>query len=219
MKLILKEEVDNLGLPGDVVDVADGYGRNFLIPRGLAMLASRGAMKDAEAITRSRKAREAKTVGAAEAYRDALQARTLRVPVRVDEHGRLYGSVSSADVQRVLKERGHEVERRRIDLRHPIKDLGSHEVPIRIHPQVTATITLEVVDVEGKVRAGAAEEPERTIEEQALDAAAAADAAAEEATAPSDDAATPRGDEVAAGGAGASGAEVTAEGRDAHPEE
>ena len=207
MKLILKEEVDNLGLPGDVVDVADGYGRNFLIPRGLAMLASRGAMKDAESMTRSRKARESKTVGAAEAYRDALQARTLRVPVRVDEHGRLYGSVSSADVQRVLKERGHEVERRRIDLRHPIKDLGEHEVPIRIHPQVTATITLEVVDVEGKVRAGAAEVSERTIEEQALEAAEAADAASDE-----------QGTTGAAEG-DAGGAEVAAEGRDAHPKE
>ena len=188
MKLILKAEVDNLGLPGDVVDVADGYGRNFLLPRGLALPFSRGAMKDAEAITRARKVHESKTLGAAETFREVLEQRAYRVPVRVDESGRLYGSVTSADLQRVLKERGHDIERRRIDLKHAIKALGTYEVGVRVHPQVTATVTVEVVDVEGKVVPGAARaaSDDATLEERALaaaedvEAAAAAEASAAE---------------------------------------
>ena len=174
MKLILKSEVDNVGLPGDVVEVADGYGRNYLIPRGMAILATRGAMKEAEALTRSRKAREAKTIGGAQAVKETLEARTLRIPVRVDDRGSLYGSVSAADIQRVLKERGHDLERRRIELRGTIKEIGSYEVPVRVHPQVTATVTVEVVDEEGKVGvAPAAPEVDETeIAEAAADAAA-----------------------------------------------
>lgn len=154
MKIILKGEVDNLGLAGDIVDVADGYGRNYLIPRGLAIIATPGAMKQAEALTRSRKVAESKTLGTAEAARDTLESRTLRIPVRVDERGNLYGSVNAGDVQRVLKERGHDIERKRIDLRGSIKVIGEYEVPVRVHPQVTATVTVEVVDEEGKVTLG-----------------------------------------------------------------
>ncbi len=176
MKVILKSEVDNLGLPGDVVDVAAGYGRNFLIPRGMAILATRGAMKEAEALTRSRKAAEAKTIGSAEAARDALEARTLRIAARVDERGALYGSVSAGDVQRVLKERGHDVPRKRIELKGTIKEIGSYEIPVRVHPQVVATVVVEVVDVEGKVGVDvvpddAADEAAETLVEQAIEAA------------------------------------------------
>jgi large subunit ribosomal protein L9 len=156
MKIILKGEVDNLGLAGDVVDVADGYGRNYLIPRGLAILATKGAMKEAEALTRSRKVAESKTLGDAEAARETLESRTLRIPARVDERGNLYGSVSAVDVQRVLKERGHDLERKRIDLKGTIKAIGEYEVPVRVHPQVTATVVVEVVDEEGKVVIGQA---------------------------------------------------------------
>jgi large subunit ribosomal protein L9 len=151
MKVILKSEVDNLGLAGDVVEVADGYARNYLLPRGLAIKATQGAMKEAEALTRSRKAVEAKTLGAAEAAKDALEARTLRIPARVDERGSLYGSVSSLDVARVLKERGHDIPRKRIDLKGTIKQIGTYEIPVQVHPQVSATVTLDVVDEEGKV--------------------------------------------------------------------
>jgi large subunit ribosomal protein L9 len=214
MKVILKREVDNLGLPGDVVDVADGYGRNFLIPRGMAILATKGAMKEAEALTRSRKAVEAKTLGSAEAARDALEARTLTIPARVDERGSLYGSVSVVDVHRVLRERGHEVERKRIELKGTLKELGTYEVPVRVHPQVVATVSVEIVDVEGKVGVGGAvlgaEAPDEaeSIVEQALEAAEEfeaqqaaeeADAAAAEATqdeSPADDGATDTEDAV-----------------------
>ena len=151
MKVILTNEVDNLGLPGDVVDVADGYGRNFLLPRGLAMRATPGAMKQADALTRSRKAREAKTLDSADASKTALEARTLRIPVRVDERGGLYGSVTATDVQRVLKERGHEIPRKRIELKGSIKEIGTYEVPVHVHPQVAATVIVEVVDQEGRL--------------------------------------------------------------------
>src|SRR5690625_808071 len=124
MKIILKDEVDNLGLPGDVVDVADGYGRNFLIPRGKAILATSGAVTEAEALTRSRKAREAETLTEAQSSKDVLEARSLRVAARVDERGSLYGSVSALDIQRVLKDRGHDIERKRIELRGTIKEIG-----------------------------------------------------------------------------------------------
>ncbi|MEX0869304.1 MAG: 50S ribosomal protein L9 [Nitriliruptoraceae bacterium] len=186
MKVILKREVDNLGLPGDVVDVADGYGRNYLIPRGMAILATRGAMKDAEAITRSRKAAEAKTLGTAEAMREVLEERALRITARVDERGALYGSVSSVDIERVLRERGHDIPRKRIELKGTIKEIGTYEIPVRVHPQVAASVTVEVVDVEGKVGVAGAvvdEEPpplvganEDALVEQALEAAEAYEA-------------------------------------------
>ena len=160
MKVILKQEVDNLGLAGDVVDVADGYGRNYLLPRGMAMLASRGAMKQAEALTRSRKAVEAQTMDQATEYRTVLEDRTLRIPARVDERGHLYGSVTANDVHRILKERGHEIERKRIDLKGSIKEIGTYEIPVQVHPQVMATVTIDVVDEEGVVIAGQIAEPE-----------------------------------------------------------
>lgn len=151
MKLILKSEVDNLGLPGDIVEVADGYGRNFLLPRGLAMPATAGALKEAEALTRARRAKEAKTLDGAKASKDALESRVLRIPARVDERGGLYGSVTANDVQRVLKERGHDIPRKRIELKGSIKEIGTYEVPVQVHPQVTATVTVEVVDQEGRL--------------------------------------------------------------------
>lgn len=151
MKLILKREVDNLGLAGDVVDVADGYGRNYLLPRGLAMPATPGAMKEAEALLRARKAKEAKTIDGAKASKDVLEARTLKIAVRVDDRGGLYGSVTANDVQRVLKERGHDIPRKRIELKGSIKEIGSYEVPVQVHPQVTALVTVEVVDQEGRI--------------------------------------------------------------------
>jgi large subunit ribosomal protein L9 len=161
VKVILKEEVGNLGLAGEVVDVADGYGRNYLIPRGLAIKATQGALKEAETLTRARKTREAATIGAAREYQEALESRKLRIPVRVDEGGTLYGSVGPTEIQRTLKERGHEIER------------------IRVHPQVVADVDVEVVDVEGVVTVEGLrqethqdEETGESLEERALAAAA-----------------------------------------------
>jgi large subunit ribosomal protein L9 len=184
VKLILKSEVDHLGLPGDVVDVADGYGRNFLIPRGKAIIATKGAMKEAEALTRSRKAQEAKTVDTAKSSKEVLESRTLRIPVRVDDRGGLYGSVSANDVQRVLKERGHDIPRKRIDLRGTIKQIGSYEIPVQVHPQVVATVVVDVVDEEGKiiVNAGGAIVDTEAVKDAEAVAAAAAEAAGDTET-------------------------------------
>ena len=175
MKVILKSEVDNLGLPGDVVDVADGYGRNYLLPRGLAIVATKGAMKDAEAITRSRKAKESETLDAAQAAKEILESRTLRIAARVDERGSLYGSVSSQDIHRVLKERGHDIERKRIELKGTIKQIGTYEVPVHVHPQVAATVEVEVVDEEGVVGVEPATVVDEDVTEAAADAAEGTD--------------------------------------------
>ena len=177
MKLILTAEVEDLGYAGDVVDVAPGYGRNYLLPRGLAIPATKGSMKEAEALTRSRRAREAKTLDGARAAKEALEARVLRIEARVDDRGRLYGSVGAADVHRVLRERGHDVDRRRVDLRGGIKQVGRYQVPVRVHPQVVAQVTVEVVDAEGDERA--AEEARVAEERRIADAALAAAAALE----------------------------------------
>lgn len=160
MKVILKQEVDNLGLAGDVVDVANGYGRNYLLPRGMAIPATRGAMKEAEALTRARKAVEAETRGSAEAAKEAIEGRVLQITARVDERGHLYGSVGVNDIHRVLRERGHQIEKKRIDLKGTIKEIGTYEVPIQVHPQVEALATVEVLDEEGEVIAGQISEPE-----------------------------------------------------------
>ncbi len=187
MRIILKQEVDNLGLAGDVVEVADGYARNYLIPRGLAIKATRGALKQAELLTRARKAQEARTLGAAEQYRHSLESRALRIPVRVDERGHLYGSVGAVEVEKALKERGHDIERRRIDLKHPIKEIGAYHVKVRLHPQVWAELPIEVVDAEGRVIAEAVDtDGERSPagEEEAAAAEASAEGASPAPEAP-----------------------------------
>jgi len=163
MKIILKQEVDNLGLAGDIVDVAAGYGRNYLIPRGMAILATTGAEREAKALLRSRKAREASTLGDAESMKDVLESRNLRIEARVDDGGQLYGSVGVADIHRVLRERGHDIQRKRIGLAKPLKNIGEYQVDVQVHPQVMATVTLNVVDVEGEI----------TLESLAAEAAAA----------------------------------------------
>ncbi|MDX1660106.1 MAG: 50S ribosomal protein L9 [Nitriliruptorales bacterium] len=172
MKVILKEEVINLGLPGDVVDVADGYARNYLLPRGMAIHATGGAIKQAEAMVRARKTKEAETLDEAEEQRDKMEELTLRIPKRVDELGHLYGSVGSKDVHQVLKERGFEVDERRIELKGTIKELGTYEIPVQIHPQVAAEVTVDVVDVEGKIQPGGKVEVE--VDEDAVKEAALA---------------------------------------------
>lgn len=160
MKVVLKQEVDNLGLAGDVVDVADGYGRNYLLPRGMAILATKGSMKQAEAMTRARKVEEAKTIDDAYARKAEIEEMTLKIEARVDERGRLYGSVGTADIARVLKDRGHRIEAKRIELRSNIKDIGPYEVEVQVHPQVMATANVEVLDEEGEVIYGQISAPE-----------------------------------------------------------
>lgn len=144
MELILREDVEKLGRRGDVVKVADGYARNFLLPRGLGMAvtASNKAMIDKE-----RKAHEAR-LAKEKAEFESLAARiaTLRyvAPRKVGDNDVLYGSVTGADVAEFLKGKGIEIDKRRVVLEEPIKTLGEHEVKIRLHPEVHASVKLLV---------------------------------------------------------------------------
>jgi large subunit ribosomal protein L9 len=146
MKIVLRDDVDHLGHKGDVVDVADGYARNYLVPRGLAMRAESGAVRQAEAMRRNRSARELRDREAAETLAQRLTGRTLSVAARAGEGGKLFGSVTAADIAAAVHDQlGVEIDRRRLGLDEPLKELGPVELPIRLHADVVATLTVDVV--------------------------------------------------------------------------
>jgi large subunit ribosomal protein L9 len=146
VKIVLRDDVANLGQKGDVVDVADGYARNFLVPRGLAIKAENGVVKQAEAMRRNRSARELRDREAAETLAARFAGRTLSVPARAGEGGKLFGSITSGDIVAALQEQlGVELDRRRLGLDEPLKELGTVELPVRLHPDVVATLTVDVV--------------------------------------------------------------------------
>jgi len=146
MKLILTQEVSGLGAPGDVVEVAGGYGRNYLVPRGLAMRWSRGAEKQIESIKRARAAREIRSVEDATAAAERLAGLRVRLQTRAGSGGRLFGSISTADIAAAVKNAGGpELDRRKIEVGNPIKTIGAHQVAVRLHPEVSATVEVEVV--------------------------------------------------------------------------
>jgi large subunit ribosomal protein L9 len=145
MKLILTNEVTGLGAPGDVVEVAGGYGRNYLVPRGLAMAWTRGAEKQIDLIKRARAARDIRGLDDAKEAAKRLSALTVRLDVRAGAQGRLFGSVSASDIaEAVRKAGGPELDRRRIEISTPIRTVGTHQVAVRLHPEVTATLDVEV---------------------------------------------------------------------------
>jgi large subunit ribosomal protein L9 len=145
MKLILTQEVSGLGAPGDVVDVAAGYGRNYLIPRGFAMNWTRGAEKQIDLIKRARSAREIRGVEDAKAVAAQLANLSVRMRRRAGTNGRLFGSVGSADIAAAVREAGGpELDRRRIEVPDPIKTLGSHQVRVRLHSEVSAPVEIEI---------------------------------------------------------------------------
>jgi large subunit ribosomal protein L9 len=146
VKLILKQEVAGLGGPGDMVDVADGYGRNFLLPQGKAMLATKGAEKQIAAIRRAREVREVRDLSTAKDMANELGSLTVRLSARAGEGGRLFGSVTTADVvDAVSRAGGPKLDKRRVLIASPIKALGTHAVTVKVHPEVDATVSLEVV--------------------------------------------------------------------------
>jgi large subunit ribosomal protein L9 len=146
MKLILTQEVTGLGAPGDVVDVAAGYGRNYLIPRGFAMHWTRGAEKQIELIKRARSAREIRGVEDAKVIAAELGDLHVRMQRRAGSSGRLFGSVGPADIAAAVREAGGPIlDRRRIEIRDPIKTLGSHQVHVRLHPEVSAWVEIDIV--------------------------------------------------------------------------
>jgi large subunit ribosomal protein L9 len=146
MKLILTQEVTGLGTPGDVVEVKDGYGRNYLVPRGLATVWSKGGEKQIASIRKARQAREVATLEEAQQLRSSLEARTVKLAVRAGASGRLFGAVTPADVAAAVESAGSgSVDRRKVELAQPIKTLGDYKVLIRIHPEVQATVSLQVI--------------------------------------------------------------------------
>ena len=146
MKLILTQEVGGLGTPGDVVDVASGYGRNYLIPRGFAMPWTRGAEKQIELIKRAQSAREIRGLEDAKVIAAQLESLHVRMRRRAGANGRLFGSVGSTDIAEAVREAGGpELDRRRIEVRDPIKTLGSHQVRVRLHPELSAPVDIDIV--------------------------------------------------------------------------
>jgi large subunit ribosomal protein L9 len=146
MKLILTNEVSGLGAPGDVVEVKDGYGRNYLIPRGYAMRWTRGAEKQIASIRKARDAREIRDLGTAKEVAGRLGALRVRLATRAGDSGRLFGSITTADIADAVKAAGGPVlDRRRIEITNPIKSVGSHKVSVKLHPEVSASVDVEVV--------------------------------------------------------------------------
>ena len=145
MELLLKEDVDNLGVRGELVKVRAGFGRNFLLPRGLAIQATPGNVKQIEMQRRALLKKEATEKAAAEGQAGLLAEVTLEFARKVGEHGLLYGSVTSLDVAEGLAARGFEIDRRKIVLKDPLKETGEYEVPVKLHREVVATIKVVVV--------------------------------------------------------------------------
>ncbi|MDP9100580.1 MAG: 50S ribosomal protein L9 [Actinomycetota bacterium] len=146
MKLILNQEVAGLGAPGDVVEVKDGYGRNFLVPQGMAMPWTKGADKQIATIRRAREVREVRDLGHAQEIKAALAGLSVRLPARSGEGGRLFGSVTAGDVvDAVAAAGGPKLDKRLVTLTAPIKSLGAHTVTVKVHPELEASLSLEVV--------------------------------------------------------------------------
>ncbi|OII60791.1 50S ribosomal protein L9 [Streptomyces sp. CC53] len=146
MKIILTHEVSGLGAAGDVVDVKDGYARNYLVPRGFAIRWTKGGEKDVAQIRRARKIREIATIEQANQIKAQLEGVKVRLAVRSGDTGRLFGSVTPADIASAIKAAGGpDVDKRRVELGAPIKSLGAHQVSVRLHPEVAANLGVEVV--------------------------------------------------------------------------
>jgi large subunit ribosomal protein L9 len=148
VKLILREDVPKLGHAGEVVSVKPGYARNFLLPQGKASLASEAKVKELEHHRRliaEKVARELKDLGAVRDYLEKLQ---LEVEAQAGEEGRLFGSVTPLQIAELIGEKGIEIDRRKIDLAEPIKEVGEHSVPIRLHREIIANVRLKVTAAE-----------------------------------------------------------------------
>jgi large subunit ribosomal protein L9 len=146
MKLILTHEVSGLGAPGDVVEVKDGYGRNYLLPRGYAIRWTRGAESQIDSIKKARDARTIRDLGSAKEVAGQLGALKVTLKTRAGQSGRLFGSVTTNDIADAVRSAGGPVlDRRRIEIGNPIKSVGSHKVSVRLHPEVAVNLDVEVV--------------------------------------------------------------------------
>jgi large subunit ribosomal protein L9 len=144
MKIILTTDLPHVGRAGQTVDVANGYGRNYLLPRGLAVAATPGNERSLAQRQQAKSVRDARNKAEAEALASQLQSLSLRIAKKTGEGDRLYGSVTSMDIAQLLKDQGVVLDRRRIVLDSPLKSLGSHKVPIRLHSEVVAEVDVAV---------------------------------------------------------------------------
>lgn len=146
MKVILAKDVDNLGYKGDVVTVSDGYARNFLVPKGMALLATKGALKQAEQMRRAREEADRKKKEEAAARVAVLGASPVYISARAGEGGRLFGSVTKADIARAVEDQLEEsIDRHDVRLDDPIRQLGKFEVEVHLHEEVNALVSVEVI--------------------------------------------------------------------------
>jgi large subunit ribosomal protein L9 len=145
MEVILREHVEHLGRRGEIVKVADGYARNYLLPRKLALLATKGNKKQIERERAKLEAREVEEKGVAEAIADRMANLEVVIARKVGETEALYGSVTTADVAEALAAKGFDIDRRKIQLPEPIKKLGDFDLPIKLQREVTATVKVRVV--------------------------------------------------------------------------
>ena len=146
MKLILTQEVTGLGSPGDVVEVKDGYGRNYLVPRGVAIAWTKGGEKQVAAIRGARSAREVKSLEEAQQVRAALESTKVTLPAKAGANGRLFGTVTPADLAEALATvAGESLDKRTIVVTNPIKSLGAHQVSVKLTEGVAATVALNVI--------------------------------------------------------------------------
>jgi large subunit ribosomal protein L9 len=145
VKVILRSDVDSLGKKGDIIDVADGYARNYLVPNGLALKASPGAVQQAASMRRSRDVRDTADREAAQAVATKLVPQTITISARAGGEGKLFGSVTAADVvEAVQAQTGIELDRRKVHLADPIREVGQHTVTVKLHADVEFPVTVDV---------------------------------------------------------------------------
>lgn len=145
MQIILLKDQENLGKTGEQVEVKDGYARNCLIPKGIALKADEHSIKRFEEIARLKELRKNKALKQSRELSQKLQALSLTVPVQVGEEDRVFGAVTSQEIAQQLREKGYDIDKRQILLEEPIKALGIYEVPVKLHPETTATIKIWVI--------------------------------------------------------------------------
>lgn len=145
MQVILRADVPDLGTTGDLVDVSDGYARNYLVPKGLAMRATEGAVKQAQSMRKARDVRDAKVRAEAEQVASRLVPQVIKIPARAGQGDKLFGSITSVDIASAVQAQADiEIDRKQIDLDQPIKTLGMHTVSAKLHPEVQFPVTVEV---------------------------------------------------------------------------
>ena len=170
MKLLLKEDVDGLGFCGEEVEVKDGYGRNFLIPKGKALLATPNNLKAFNHQKRIVQAKVKKVTGIAQEVADKISAAIIQIKKKMGDGGKMFGAVTAQEISDLLKAKGIDIDRRKIQIQEPIKKAGEYSLPVKLHPEVTAAIKLTVegekvvekAEVEGKAEAVAEGKTEAT---------------------------------------------------------